>query len=109
MQGLSREARKLLTQVNRKPVQADGRVSKTASELETNLLVHVEQFHTASGAHARRLESWDHWSGRTGYVGERITVARAKLALDDLVASLNRKFKGRGRLPWHRIRSTTPG
>jgi hypothetical protein len=86
--------------VDRKPIQTDRRWSKPASELETNLLVYSEQFHTKNGAHARRLESWDHWSGRTGYIGEQISPVSAKLTLEDVVASLNRKFNGRGRLPW---------
>jgi hypothetical protein len=97
---LSHEARNLLAEVDRKPIQTDRRVSKPASELETNLLVYSEQFHTGAGAHARRLESWDYWSIRTGYIGEQITLISARLTLEDVVASLNRKFKGRGRLPW---------
>ena len=99
---LSRDARNLLGAVDRKPVQTDRRWRKPASELETNLLVYSEQFHTAAGSHARRLESWDRWSSRTGYIREPITLIRAKLALEEVVASLNRKFNGRGRLPWQR-------
>jgi hypothetical protein len=101
---LSRDARKLLAEVDRQPIQTDRRVSKAASELETNLLVYSEQFHAEAGVHARRLESWDHWTRRTGYVGEQITVMRAKATLEDVVAALNRKFKGRGRLPWPILR-----
>ena len=99
---LSRDARNLLGAVDRKPVQTDRRWRKPASELETNLLVYSEQFHTAAGSHARRLESWDRWSSRTGYIREPITLIRAKLSLEEVVASLNRKFNGRGRLPWQR-------
>jgi hypothetical protein len=97
---LSHDAHNLLAEVDRKPIQTDRRVSKPASELEINLLVYSEQFHTDAGAHARRLESWDHWSIRTGYIGEQITLISARLTLEDVVASLNGKFKGRGRLPW---------
>jgi len=75
-------------------------MSKPASELEANLLVYSEQFHGESGAHVRRLESWDHWSRRIGGAGEQITTASARLALEEAVASLNKKFNGRGRLPW---------
>jgi hypothetical protein len=107
IQRLSPEARDLLGQVDRQPIQTNPRVSKPASELETNLLVHSEQFHTEAGAHARRLESWDHWSSRIGFKGEQIQLARAKLTLEDLVASLNQNFKGRGRLPWQG--KTNPG
>jgi hypothetical protein len=97
---LSDDARNLLAEVDRKSIQTDRRLSKPASELETNLLVYSEQFHTETGAHARLLESWDHWSSRTGYTGKQITSVTAKLTLENVVASLNRQFNGRGRLPW---------
>ena len=101
---LSPVARKLLAEVDRKPVQPQPGMSKASAELETKLLVYSEQFHTESGAHARRLESWDHWSNRVGYVEGIITPADARLALEEVVASLNRKFNGGGRLPWQRSR-----
>ncbi len=100
LERLSADACKLLAEVDGQAVETDRRVSKAASELETNLLVYSEQFHAEAGAHARRLESWDRWSSRTGFVGERVAVARARLELEDIVASLNREFNGRGRLPW---------
>src|ERR1700724_2677238 len=43
---LSNDARNLLVEVCRQPIRTDRRVSKWASELETNLLVYSEQFHT---------------------------------------------------------------
>src|SRR5215470_2430282 len=60
MKGLSPDACKLLAQVDGGPVEPGRGLNKAASELEARLLVHSEQFHTESGAHARRLESWDH-------------------------------------------------
>jgi hypothetical protein len=60
--GLSQDARHLLAEVDCKPLEPSRGMSKAVSELETNLLVYSEQFHTESGAHARRLESWDRWS-----------------------------------------------
>jgi len=35
-------------------------------ELEARLLVYSEDVHTERGAHAKRLESWEHWSRRIG-------------------------------------------
>jgi hypothetical protein len=107
MERLSRGARRLLAEVDREPIQTDGRVSKAASELERNILVYSEQFHAEAGAHARRLESWDCWAKRTGYIGERITVVRAKVVLEEVVGELNRRFGGRGRLPWWAVNSGT--
>jgi hypothetical protein len=98
--GLSCEARKLLAEVDRKTIQTDRRVSTPAAELELKLLVYSEQLHTEVGAHAKRLESWDHWLVRTGYMGEQITLTGARLTLEEVVSSRNRKFQGHGRLPW---------
>jgi hypothetical protein len=89
----------LLAAVDRKPVQPDRGMNKVASELETNILVFSHQFHSESRAHVRQLESWKHWSGDVGYVGEPITLADARIALEEVLACLNRKFNGRGRLP----------
>ena len=103
MQG-DTDARKLLAEIDRKPVEPDRRASKMASELETRLLVYSEQFHSESGAHVRRLESWVHWSRRIGDVGEPITAVRSRRLPEEVVASLNRKFQGNGRVPWQRKR-----
>jgi hypothetical protein len=100
IKSLSPDARHLLTQVEHKPVQTERRISKPALQLETNLLVYSEQFHSEAGAHKKSLESWDHWSSRTGYIAEPITLVSAKLMLEDVLGSLNRRFEGRGRLPW---------
>ena len=39
-------------------------VGEAARELERRLLVHGEEFHTETGAHAKWLESWGHWARR---------------------------------------------
>lgn len=100
MDHLSRQARDLLAEVDHKPVQPERHLSKAAAELEIKLLAYSEQFHTDDGAHARRLESWNHWSKRTGFAEKRMTAARAKILLETAVADLNQKFNGRGKLPW---------
>jgi hypothetical protein len=100
MDGLSREARDLLSRVGRELVETDRQLSKPAAELEKKLLVYCEQFHADEGAHAKRLESWDHWSKRTAFAEKRITAPRARVLLEEVAGSLNQRFKGRGRLPW---------
>jgi hypothetical protein len=99
MGSLSREARGLLERVDREPVQTDRGLSKAAGELEKSLLVYSEQVHTEGGAHARRLESW----GRRGFEVE-MGVNDAKSVLEDIVAGLNGRFSGGGRLPWNSLR-----
>src|SRR5579872_4415844 len=56
MRDLSHDARTLLADVDRRPVEPGRAMSKPASELEANLLVYSEQFHGEAGAHVRRLE-----------------------------------------------------
>ena len=97
---LSSDARKLLARVEKAPVLPDRALAKAASELEKLLLVSSEQFHTESGAHARRLESWESWSKRTGFIAPAMTGPQARRKLEEVLDSLNRRFQARGRLPW---------
>jgi hypothetical protein len=41
-------------------------LSAAARELEEGILVHGDSVHTASGAHARVLQSWPHWASAHG-------------------------------------------
>src|SRR5215831_10686117 len=63
--GLSLVARRLMADVDRGPVEPGREMSKAASELDARMLVYSSQFHSESGAHVRRLESWRDWSKRT--------------------------------------------
>jgi hypothetical protein len=77
---LSAEAQELLRRVSREQsVETSG---KPAKELETRLLAHGEQFHAAGGEHRKHLETWEHWSGCTGFVPAPIPVAEAKRILE---------------------------
>src|SRR5258708_6611450 len=53
-------------------------LAQAVLELESRLLVYGEQVHTESGAHAKALESWEHWAGRTGFVKQEMPVHFAK-------------------------------
>jgi len=73
--GLSAAARALLQRVRRGPVRTDAPratrgsrsgVGAAATELELRLLVRVTSEHTASGHHARLLETWQAWGRRQG-------------------------------------------
>jgi hypothetical protein len=103
MDGLSSDARVLLEKLEHKsPLETSGGSSKAASELEKLLLIYSEQFHTESGSHARRLETWDGWRGRRKFKQMLPTVTQAKLELERVLEALNSRFGGRGRLPWQR-------
>lgn len=101
--GLSSAARALLARVTKEGLlQAAG---KAARELESRLLVHSEQVHTESGAHAKCLESWKHWAKRAGFIGKRMAAEHAKQELEAAVNALNARFRANGQLPW---RADTP-
>jgi hypothetical protein len=75
MKGLSTSARALLRLVDQKQSLSTNRLSwqhskkpgDAARELEKKLLIHTEQLHTDTGAHAKLLETWDHWAARAKF------------------------------------------
>ena len=108
--GLSRMARAILTRLRRfgrlrtdRIAGPARRVSGAARELEERLLVHTEWIHTERGAHARMLETWDHWARRNklGTTGRAApTPGDAVATLERLVAGMNADCAANGRLPW---------
>ncbi len=100
LERLSHTAVGLLEDVDRAPVLTDRRSAKPASELEKGLLVSSEQVHTAAGSHARQIETWDHWVRRKDLTLLKVKVDDAIDSIEQLMTSLNRQFKARGRLPW---------
>jgi len=97
---LSGDARRLLAQVDIADIETDRHLAKPASELESSLLIHSEQFHTSAGSHSRRLESWKTWLRRSGFMAANMTPESARDVLEERTDALNHSFKGRGRLPW---------
>jgi hypothetical protein len=89
----SRQTNKLGKEFGPKPAD-------TARELESRLLIHAEQVHTESGAHAKVLETWDAWAKRVGFRARANNPVAARRFLDELLAALNRQHGGRGELPW---------
>lgn len=71
-----------------------------ARELERKLLIHAEQIHTASGAHAKLLETWAHWSERVGFKSATILTEEAKRKLAKRLLKLNQQFEASAKLPW---------
>lgn len=78
----------------------NARVGDVARELEKKLLAHGAQIHTASGAHAKVLETWAHWAGRVGFRIPNLPVAIAKQRLEERLPKLNQKFAASAKLPW---------
>jgi len=112
--GLSRMARAILARLTRSgTLRTDRiagparRVSEAARELEERLLVHTEWIHTERGAHARVLESWDHWARRNKLGATRratLRTAAALATLERVVAGMNADCAADGRLPWQERR-----
>ncbi|HKG46285.1 MAG TPA: hypothetical protein VKB02_06140 [Pyrinomonadaceae bacterium] len=108
LKGLTAGAKQLL-----KTVEAEGtlqtndlgkaqgaKAGDTARVLETRLLLHANQIHTESGAHAKVLETWDTWAKRAAFRAKRKDPLAARRFLEQRLAELNTEFTGRGELPW---------
>ena len=98
LDGLGREARALLnrvTQQSRFETSGDA-----ARELETMLLVFSEQVHTEKGSHAKILETWAAWARRVRLTDKFPAPEQGRKELEQALAALNRRFGGKGRLPW---------
>lgn len=74
--------------------------SETARELESRLLLHANQIHTESGAHARVIETWGSWAKRVGFRASAKNPATARRFLEQRLAKMNKEFGGNGKLPW---------
>ena len=105
-----REVRTLLNQIESagtlttadvlKPIKMTMKLGDAARALEKKLLVVSTQFHSDSGAHEKRLETWDHWARRLKFIPDSITPASAKKNLEERVAVLNLEFNAKAKLPW---------
>jgi hypothetical protein len=111
MKGLSASAKTLLKTVEKAgavqtdklewpSLQSTAKLGDLARDLERTLLIHAEQIHTASGAHAKALETWEHWGERKGFVSTSIQPDEAKRNLEERLRKLNDEFEGSARLPW---------
>jgi hypothetical protein len=108
--GLSGLARSLLHLIDEQGSLTTDRISlpksdKTkpgavARELEKKLLIHGEQFHSASGAHAKLLETWEHWAKRKGFEASVITAEQAKTTIEEGLRKLNKQFQAAATAPW---------
>jgi hypothetical protein len=97
---LSTAAKRLLQTVDAKgTLQTAG---ETARDLEVRLLVHADQIHTESGAHAKVLETWEVWTKRVGYRVKATSPLKARSFLEHGLAQMNADYNGNGWLPWQK-------
>jgi len=114
--GLSRDARLLLGMIDEQSSLRTDEIKwsggkhlkpgEAARELEKRLLIHSEELHTASGAHAKLLETWQQWAKRADFTPQRILPDDAKKTLAEKIEKLNEEFGAQARLPWDALRKT---
>jgi hypothetical protein len=105
---LSAVAKRLLKELDAKGWLQTNKLGKefgpkpgeTARELESRLLLHSNQIHTESGAHAKVIESWDTWADRAGFRAKAKSPAAARRFLEQRLGEMNEEFGGKGKLPW---------
>ena len=110
--GLSTGAKRLLKSVDQRgSLRTDQLIfsksfkpGELARELEKRLLVQSEEFHTESGAHAKLLQTWQHWANRLGFQPKEIALTSAKSDLEETIRKLNEEYGARAVLPWQSIR-----
>ena len=74
--------------------------AEPARELESRLLLHANQIHTESGAHAKVLETWPMWAKRAGFRAKANSPAASRRFLEQRLAELHENFGGTSKLPW---------
>ncbi len=110
MKDLSAPARLLLKQLdqagslttNKLGPAFGAKPGDTARDLEKRLLIRAEQFHTASGAHSKLLETWETWARRVGFRAAPLSPTTARRRIELRLDELNKEFDGAGKLPWQK-------
>jgi hypothetical protein len=109
--GLSRKARNLLQIVDQKGEVRTDRLpvarqsirspwSEATRELEERLLIYGEEFHSETGAHVKRLESWKHWADLKGFKLKSMKAEQAKKHFAEILHAVNEEFRTKAWLPW---------
>lgn len=76
------------------------RLPEFARDLERRLLVHATEIHTPTGAHAKVLETWQHWASRVEFTVPTAKAAEGKRQLEDAAHHLIGITGARVQLPW---------
>jgi hypothetical protein len=99
--GLSARARALLAKLRAdSPLRCDDKATTAAArDLEERLLAPTTQVHTASGAHALQVESWERWSARVGLKEPIPALGDAKRELELAITALG-AADAQSLVPW---------
>jgi hypothetical protein len=83
-------------------------IREDARSLAERLLVYADDVHTESGAHARRLESWQSWAQHHEVALSSLpSVDEARRELERIVDTSNAECSSEGFLPWRRKARTS--
>jgi hypothetical protein len=110
LKNLSTPVRKLLEQVEEAgsltttevdwPSKSKMKLGDAVRELERRLLIVGTQYHSESGAHEKRLETWKHWIKQRKFRPTETSTESAKLLLESNLRRLNDEFGASATLPW---------
>jgi hypothetical protein len=112
MSGLSTAARSLLEMIDEQECLRTDTLSwsrsmkpgDAARELEKRLLIHAQEFHTATGSHAKMLETWQGWARRIGFKSSsNISAHQAKKKIEEKLRKVNEQHGASTQLPWAKI------
>ena len=82
------------------PQKSKMKLGDAARDLERRLLVIGTQFHSESGAHEKRLETWDHWIKQRKFTPAKVSIETAKSRWELKLQRLNEEFGASATLPW---------
>lgn len=110
LSGLPTATRSLLKQVDSAgalttaetvwPQKSKMKLGDAARDLERRLLVVGTQFHSKTGAHEKRLETWDHWIKQKTFKPRTTSLEAAKDHFEEKLGRLNKQFAASATLPW---------
>jgi hypothetical protein len=73
---------------------------RVVRDLEVRILIHTDEVHTETGAHAKYLQTWRSFQ-RVNDIGDDLpNAATARALFEDIVARWPKPAKGRPLLPW---------
>ncbi|MBX9568420.1 MAG: hypothetical protein K2X77_05965 [Candidatus Obscuribacterales bacterium] len=72
---------------------------KACDELEKRLLVCAQEFHTESGAHAKRVMTWTAFE-KSKQIDSKVNLSDAKRDFEKLLADINKSAGSKAKLPW---------
>ena len=73
---------------------------KVCDELEKKLLIHTEAFHSESGSHYKRLQTWESWSNSRNIDLAKTNLQQSKEDFAKILEALNTSSNANATLPW---------